>query len=122
MQGWMISYHFLQTQVSNGMKELGLTKKIGSAETCQASLLNNLFKREIYWNSPLSSGANGYQGRILIDIDQSGIETQRTNWRHGYSICGICVVKSGHYSKDKKITILLGVGARDPAFFSFHEY
>ena len=106
---------YSRSQVSRRLKELGLTKKVGSTEARQASLPINRFKREQFWNMNLPFGVNGCDRRRLIDIDEIGIELQRTNRKYGHSFAGVRVVKPGHYSRDTKITVILAVEAGDPA-------
>ena len=88
------------------MHKLGLTKKVGSTETKQASLPVNMFKREAFWTNDLPFGINGCERRRFIDVDECGIELQRKNRKYGRCLSGIRVVKPGHYSKDTKLTIL----------------
>ena len=57
----------------------------------------------------------GADRRRLIDIDECGIEIQRTNRKYGHAPAGIRIVKPGHYSKETKLTVLLAVEAGDPA-------
>ena len=105
---------YTRSQVSRQLKELGMTKKVGSTEAKQASLPINIHKREYFWSQPLPYGINGCNCRSLIDIDECGIEINRTNRKYGHTACGIHVVKPGHYSRDTKLTILLAVEAGDP--------
>ena len=106
---------YSRAQVSRRLEELGMTKKVGSTEARQASLPINLFKREQFWSMPLPFGVNGCERRRLLDIDECGIELQRTNRKYGHSFSGVRVVKPGHYSRDTKLTIILAVEAGDPA-------
>ena len=106
---------YSRAQVSRRMTELGLTKKVGSTEARQASLPHNMFKREQFWSQAPPFGVNGCERRRLIDVDECGIEINRTNRKYRHSMCGIRVVKPGHYSKDTKLTIILAVEAGDPA-------
>ena len=106
---------FSRSQVSIRLNELGMSKKIGSTEARQASLPINLFKREQFWSMNLPFGVNGCERRRLIDIDEIGIELQRTNRKYGHSHTGIRVVKPGHYSRDTKLTVILAVEPGDPA-------
>ena len=105
---------YSQSQVSERMDELGLTKKVGSTEAKQASLPINMQKRRLFWNQGVPYGVAGCERRRLIDVDECGIEVQRTNRKYGHSAVGIRVVKPGHYSKDTKLTVLLAVEAGDP--------
>ena len=105
---------FSRSQVSERMKHLGLTKKVGSTEARQASRPINVLKRQLFWNERPPFGVNGAHRRRLIDIDECGIEIQSTNRKYGHMPNGIRVVKPGHYSKDTKLTILLGIEAGDP--------
>ena len=105
---------YSRSQVSRRMIELGLTKKVGSTEAKQASLPVNLFKREQFWNMAPPFGVHGCERRRLIDVDECGIELQRTNRKYGHCKSGIRVVKPGHYSRDTKLTVILAVEAGDP--------
>ena len=98
---------YSRSQVSSRLNELGLTKKVGSTEAKQASLPINIFKREQFWQMPPPFGVSGYERRRLIDVDECGIELQRTNRNYSHTYCGVRMVKSGHYSKDTKLTIIL---------------
>ena len=51
----------------------------------------------------------------MIDIDECGIEVQRVNRRRGRGGVGIRIVRPGHYSRDTKLTLILGVEPGDPA-------
>ena len=106
---------YSRSQVSSRLNELGLTKKVGSTEAKQASLPINLFKREQFWQMPPPFGVSGCERRRLIDVDECGIELQRTNRKYGHTYCGVRMVKPGHYSKDTKLTIILAVEPGDPA-------
>ena len=105
---------YSRSQVSRRLKELGMTKKVGSTEAKQASLPINVFKREQFWTMHLPFGVHGCERRRLIDIDECGIELQRSNRKYGHSFTGIRVVKPGHYSRDTKLTVILAVEAGDP--------
>ena len=101
--------------MSRRLRELGLTRKVSSTEAKQASLPINLFKRDEFWTMPLPFEVNGCERRRLIDVDECGIELQRSNRKYGHSFSGVRVVKPGHYSRDTKLTIILAVEAGDPA-------
>ena len=88
---------FTRSQVSKRLAELGMSKKVGSTEVRQASLPINCFKREQFWSPPLPFGVKGCDRRRLIDIDECGIELQRTNMKYGHSFAGVRVVKPGGY-------------------------
>ena len=105
---------YTRGQVTKRLKELGMTKKVGSMEARQASLPINIFKREQFWNMPVPFGVNGCERRRLIDVDEIGIEIQRSNRKYGHSFTGVRVVKPGHYSRDTKLTVILAVEAGDP--------
>lgn len=105
---------YTRGQVTKRLKELGMTKKVGSTEARQASLPINIFKREQFWNMPVPFGVNGCERRRLIDVDEIGIEIQRSNRKYGHSFTGVRVVKPGHYSRDTKLTVILAVEAGDP--------
>ena len=105
---------YTRGQVTKRLKELGMTKKVGSTEARQASLPINIFKREQFWNMPVPFGVNGCERRRLIDVDEIGIEIQRSNRKYGQSFTGVRVVKPGHYSRDTKLTVILAVEAGDP--------
>ena len=96
------------------MKQLGLTKKVSSTEAKQASFPFNVLKRRIFWDEPPPFGIHGAERRRLIDIDECGIELQRSNRKYGHMCAGIRVVKPGHYTKDTKLTIMLAVEPGDP--------
>ena len=106
---------YSRAQVSRRLQELGMSKKVSSTEARQASRPINLFKREQFWNMPPPFGMNGCERRRLIDIDECGIELQRTNRKYGHSFTGVRVVKPGHYSRDTKLTVILAIEAGDPA-------
>ena len=106
---------YSRSQVSKRLDELGMSKKVGSTEARQASLPINRFKREQFWRMNLPFGVNGCERRRLIDVDEIGIELQRTNRKYGHSHTGIRVVKPGHYSRDTKLTVILAVEPGDPA-------
>ena len=112
MQCLTTSYHSLLIQVLEEYTvdhrsaedcSLSFTKKIGSAEACQASLPINKFKREQFWQMPLPFGVNGCERRRLIDVDECGIELNRTNCKDGHTYSGIRVVKPIDYSRDTKL-------------------
>ena len=105
---------YTRSQVSRRLHELGMTKKVGSTEARQASLPINLFKREQFWGMQPPFGVNGCERRRLLDIDECGIEIQRTNRKYGHSFTGVRVVKPGHYSRDTKLTVILAVEPGDP--------
>ena len=105
---------YTRGQVTKRLKELGMTKKVGSTEARQASLPINIFKREQFWNMPVPFGVDGCERRRLIDVDEIGIEIQRSNRKYGHSFTGVRVVKPGHYSRDTKLTVILAVEAGDP--------
>ena len=94
--------------------EIGLSKKVGSSEAKQAQLPINLFKRRLFWNNPPPFGIQGAEQCRLIDIDEYGIEIQCANQKYAHGAVGLRVVKPGHYSKDTKLTIILGIEAGDP--------
>ena len=106
---------YTRAQVTKRLNDLGMTRKVGSTEARQASLPINIFKREHFWNMGLPFGVNGCERRRLIDVDEIGIELQRSNRKYGHSFSGVRVVKPGHYSRDVKLTVILAVEAGDPA-------
>ena len=106
---------YSRAQVTRRMRELGLTKKVGSTEAKQGSFPVNMFKRKAFWTNAPPFGVNGCERRKLIDFDECGIELQRSNRKYGHCYSGIRVVKPGHYSKDTKLIIILAIEAGDPA-------
>ena len=106
---------YSRSQMSCWLKELGLTRKVGSTEARQTSLPINIFKQNQIWNMPPPFGVNGCNRRRLTDIDECGIELNHTNHKYGHAYSGVIVVKPGHYSQDTKLTVLLAVEAGDPA-------
>ena len=100
--------------VCQRLKELDVSHKAASTEAYQAFLPINLLKEELYFTRPPPLGIVGVERRRWIDVDEFGMTLERTNPKFGYSIRLYRVRKPGHYTRDHKLTVLVGIEAGDP--------
>ena len=105
---------YTRSQIYKRLADLKISRKVGSTEANQAFTPMNMFKREIFWNQPQPWGIHGVPRRLLIDIDECGIELKRANRKYGYGVNEMRVVIPGLYSQDTKVTIILAIEAGDP--------
>jgi hypothetical protein len=50
----------------------------------------------------------------LIDVDECGFELSKTNRGDGHGFIGLRLRKPGHYTRNTKITVIMGIEAGDP--------
>jgi len=100
--------------ISKRMKELHMTKKKASTEAYQAYTPANLFRAKWFWEQPPPLGVFQISRRRFIDIDEAGFEITRVNRVFGHAITSVRIRKMGHYTRDTKLTVILGIEAGDP--------
>jgi hypothetical protein len=100
--------------ISKRMQELGLTKKIASTEAYQAFTPENVLKAELFWTRAPPLGVVGIPRYKFMDLDEFGIAIQRINKKYGHSHSTLRIRKAGHYCRDTKLTVLLGIEPGDP--------
>jgi transposase len=96
------------------LKELKLTRKKASIEAYQAFHPRNILRRDQFFGLPPPLGVNGIERRRLIDADECAVSIDQTNRRFGRAHSTIRVRKPGHYTKGKKLTIILFFEPGDP--------
>ena len=99
--------------ISKRMKELDITRVKVSTEAYQAFLPANLRKEALFWSEPPPVGVVGVRRRQMINVDEFGMELNRTNRKYGWSINFIRIRTCGHYQRTTKLTVLLGIEAGD---------
>ena len=82
-----------------------------STEAYHAFLTVNLRKEALFWGKLLSVGVIGVRRRQMIDVDEFGMELNRTNRKYGWSIKSIRIKTCGHYQRTTKLMVLLGIEA-----------
>merc|ERR1712012_1141000 len=90
------------------------TRKRASTEAHQAYTTRNQMKFNIFFYHPQPYGIAGVPRVLFIDFDECGFELQSANRTHGCAIAGIRVRKPGNYTKDTKVTVIMGVEPGDP--------
>ena len=84
------------SQIQKRLKAIGKTRKVEAMEAYKAFTPENLFRAQIFWNEPPPVGIVGIPRRKFIDVDEFGMEIQRTNCKRGYSLSCFRVRKPGH--------------------------
>lgn len=97
------------------LKELRFSRKVASVEAFQAFYPENILRCQRFFGHPRPLGVNGVPRALLIDADECGISLEKTNRKNGYAHLSIRVRKRGHYTKGKKVTVILFVEPGDPA-------
>ena len=101
--------------VSKRLHELGITLKKASHEAFQAEREDVIHRVWAFWNHPPPLGVVGVPRRKLIDVDEFGIAREKCNWTSGWAPRLYRVRKRGHYTRDAKLTVLVGIEPGDPA-------
>ena len=101
--------------ISKRMKDVGMSKKVTSTEAYQAFLPVNVRKAELFWSRSPPLGVVGVQRRRLLDMDEMAITSEQTNSKHGHSHTAIRIRKPGHYTRSKKITVVMAIEPGDPS-------
>ena len=105
---------FTRGQVARRLKELGVTRKVGSTEAYEAFTPQNLFRAELFWTRSPPLGVVSIERRRFIDVDEFGVCLTRCNRKRGYAISFYRVRKPGHYVRNTKLTVLVAVEPGDP--------
>ena len=101
--------------VSKRLHELGITLKKASHEAFQAEREDVIHRVWAFWNHPPPLGVVGVPRRKLIDVDEFGIAREKCNRTSGWAPRLYRVRKRGHYTRDAKLTVLVGIEPGDPA-------
>jgi transposase len=105
---------YSREDVSKRLKELHLTKKRASTEAYQAFTPLNKQKVRDFWTQGPPLGVIGLRRAQLIDVDECGFELSKTNRGDGHGFIGLRLRKPGHYTRNTKITVIMGIEAGDP--------
>ena len=100
--------------ISSRLKDMDITRKIGSTRAFQAFLSINIQRKLDFFNQPPSVGVHGLRRRVFIDFDETGIFLEMTNRKRGFAHVSIRIRKPGFYTKSQKLTVICAVEARDP--------
>lgn len=100
--------------ISKRLKELRISGKVASVEAFQAFYPQNILKKERFFNLQRPMGVNGVSRALLIDADECGVSLEKTNRKKGRAHTSIRVRKRGHYTKGRKVTVILFVEPGDP--------
>jgi hypothetical protein len=99
--------------ISQRMKDLGMSIKAASTEAYQAFTPINMRKCLYFWTEPPPLGVVGLDRRSFIDIE-CRISLETCNTRYGHAHTSIRVRKPGHYTKSRKVTVIMGIEPGDP--------
>lgn len=100
-----------RSQVCRRKMDLQLTRKRVSTKAHQAYTPRNQAKFNIFYNHPKLHGIAGVQRSRLIDIDECGFDLLSSNRKKGCAVSGIRVSKPGNYTREAKVTVILGIEA-----------
>ena len=106
---------YTRPAISRRMNELKYTQKRASIEAYQAFLPRNILRKTQFWSLPPPLGVHGLLRKCLFDWDECGIEITRCNRKRGVAHISLRVRKRGHYTKDRKFTVILCMEPGDPA-------
>ena len=101
--------------ISKRLAELRVTRKKVSVEAQQAFTAINLQRVQSFWSSPPPLGVQTVRRARLIDVDEFGIELNRCNRTHGWSLEVFRVRTIGHYTRTQKLTVLVAIEAGNGA-------
>ena len=105
---------YTRGQVSKRMKEMEITRKVGSTEAYEAFTPDCVLRVELFWTRPPPLGVASIERRRFIDVDEFGVCLNKCNRKRGYSVSFYRVRKPGHYARTAKLTVLLGIEPGDP--------
>lgn len=104
---------YSKSTISDRMRDLKYSRKRASIEAYQAFLPQNILKRDLFFNQPPPLGVNGQERRRLTDTDEASVSLEQCNRKDGVSHTSIRVRKAGHYTRGKKLTIILMIEPGD---------
>ena len=101
-------------EISRKLKEMNITKKVGSTEAYQAFLEHNVRKVELFFSRGYPLGVVGSERRKFIDVDEFGMNITRVNSKYGYSISMFRVRSPGHYTRKASHSVFYAIEPGDP--------
>ena len=96
---------YTRGQVSQRLKEMELTRKVGSTESYKAFTPNSVLRAELFWTGPPPLGVVSVERRRFINVDEFGVCLNKCNRKRGYAVSFYRVRKSGHYVRTAKLTV-----------------
>ncbi len=104
---------YSRSDISLRLKKLKLTRKKASTEAYQAHTPVNRLRCELFFSMPPPIGIVQVPRRKFIDVDEFGIALEKCNNKHGFALKCYRIRKTGHYTRNTKLTVLFAVEAGD---------
>ena len=104
---------YSRSDVSLRLKKLKISRKVSSTEAYQAHTQVNRLRCELFFSDPPPIGISGVPRRKFIDVDEFGIGLERCNNKYGFALKCHRVRKTGHYTRNTKLTVLLAIEPGD---------
>ena len=105
---------YTRGQISQRLKDMECTRKVGSTEAYEAFTPNNVLCAELFWTRPPPLGVVSIERRRFIDVDELGGCFNKCNRKRGCAASFYWMRKPGHYVRTAKLTVLLGIEPGDP--------
>ena len=105
---------YTRGQISQRLKDMECTRKVGSTEAYEAFTPNNVLCAELFWTRTPPLGVVSIERRRFIDVDEFGGCFNKCNRKRGYAASFYWMRKPGHYVRTAKLTVLLGIEPGDP--------
>lgn len=101
-------------EITSRLKELKYSRKRASKDAYKTFEPINIQECEYLFSQPPSHGVVGLQRKMLMDFDKASfcLEKCGRNYSHGPS--EVRVRKLDHYTKRRKLTLILGIEPGDP--------
>jgi transposase len=105
---------YSRQMISQRMKDIGMSIKVASTEAYQAFTPINMRKCLYFWTLPPPLGVVGLLRPMYVDFDECGIALETTNTKYGHAHTSIRIRKPGHYTKSRKVTVIMAIEPGDP--------
>ena len=106
---------YTEQQISTRSDELKLTRKRASTEAYQAFYPQNILRLENFFSMPPPLGIVGVPRHCQFDVDECAISLEKCNRNTGRGFMGVRIRKPGHYTRGKKLTVILAIEPGNPA-------
>lgn len=113
---------FTNTEITQGLRKLNMTRKKASTTAYQAFTKRNLYLYDCFRNFTFPAGVKDVFRRRLCDADEMALTIGDAGLAYGHAVKGLRVRKSGNYGRGRqKITIIMIIEPGDPALPSSVE-
>jgi hypothetical protein len=100
---------------------LKITSKVGSTTAFQALLLQNVIRRDLYYNLPPPLGIHLVPRIDLIDTDECAVSLQTALRTHGKAYTGVRCSAAGNYCHDEKWTLIMSIDSTGWRYATFDK-